>query len=117
MALFGLSASPPMASSTELVARTVLSSYGKHAANPMGCGGELDTLIIVTVYRKNHGRTLYSFSFSFAVLALFIIGGRFYWVYALSSYLAVIHWLQAASRSLYAGFAAYTRLFLPPTRR
>lgn len=41
MALSGLSASPLMASSTALAVKTVLSSYGKHAANPMGCGSEL----------------------------------------------------------------------------
>lgn len=83
MALSGPSASPPMASSTGLVARMVLSSCGKHAGNPTGCGDELDTFIIVTVYRRNHGRISFLLPFSFAILVLFIIGG-FHWVYVLS---------------------------------
>jgi hypothetical protein len=39
--LSGLSASPPMVSSTGLVARMVLSSCGKRAASPTDCGGQL----------------------------------------------------------------------------
>ena len=110
MALSGPSASPPMASSTGLVARTVLSSCGKHAANPTGCGDELDTFIIVTVYRRNHGRMTSSSTFICDPCSIYNwrlpLG-----LCSIDLYLAVIHWLQATSRSLYAGFMACVHLF------
>lgn len=110
MALSGPSASPPMASSTGLVARTVLSSCGKHAANPTGCGDELDTFIIVTVYRKNHGRMSYILPLSFAILVLFIIGG-FHWIYDLSICILSSSIGCTQPLVLYAGFMACVHLF------